>query len=68
MAKSDKSVSESEGKAIRTKRSAIGCWFKAMAERMNLFLFQLIRTPGTQGTVKRGSRSGRKSAKEPRKS
>ena len=66
MATSHKSASAPEDKPNEIKRSSIGCWFKALAERLNLFFFQLIRTPDTSGSAALETQSGRKAKKKRR--
>ncbi|WP_162945814.1 hypothetical protein SA496_11495 [Pseudomonas sp. JS3066] len=66
MAISNKSASAPDDKPNEIKRSSTGRWFKALAERLNLLFFQLIRTPDTSGSAALETQSGRKATKKRR--
>jgi hypothetical protein len=66
MAKLRNSASSLDDKSNQIKRSSIGCWLKALAERLNLLFFQLIRVPGAQGPVRWAKRSGSKATQKRR--
>lgn len=66
MATSHKSDSASEGKPKEVERSSIGGWFKALAEYLNLFFFQLIRTADRSGSAAPETQPDRKATKKRR--